>query len=42
MSVVLFAILGASVEAGVGYWICYAVYCTHWLAKTIINFMKGE
>lgn len=27
MSVVLFALIGAQINAGVAYWICFAVYC---------------
>lgn len=28
MSIVLFAMIGAAIKAGVAYWICYGVYCT--------------
>lgn len=27
MSIVLFAIIGAHINAGVGYWICYGLFC---------------
>lgn len=27
MSIVLFAIIGAIIKAGTGYWICYSIYC---------------
>jgi hypothetical protein len=27
MSIVLFAIIGATIKAGVGYWVCFAWYC---------------
>lgn len=27
MSIVLFAIIGATIKAGVWYWVCFAVYC---------------
>jgi hypothetical protein len=40
VSVVLFAIIGATIKAGTAYWICYAVYCLHWLLKTICNFIE--
>lgn len=40
VSIVLFAILGATVKVGAGYWICFAIYCIGWLAKTIVNTME--
>lgn len=27
MSIVLFAIIGATIKAGVGYWICFSILC---------------
>lgn len=39
MSIVLFAILGASVKAGVGYWICFAFYAVARLTKIAVNFI---
>jgi hypothetical protein len=27
MGIVLFAIVGAAIDAGAGFWICYAIYC---------------
>ena len=27
MGIVLFAIVGASIDVGAGFWICYAFYC---------------
>ena len=27
MSIVLFAIIGATIKAGTGYWICFAAFC---------------
>lgn len=27
MSIVLFAIIGATIKAGTAYWVCFGVYC---------------
>ena len=27
MAIVLFAIIGATIKAGVGYWICFGIFC---------------
>lgn len=27
MSIVLFAIIGAKIQAGTAYWICFGLYC---------------
>lgn len=27
MSIALFAIIGATINAGTGYWICFGVFC---------------
>lgn len=35
MSIILFAIIGANIEAGAGYWICYGLFC---LFKVIMAF----
>ena len=35
MSIVLFAIIGASIKAGVAYWICYGLLCS-WKIGTAI------
>ena len=35
MGIVLFAIIGAQIRAGVGYWICFALYCAFRLIKAI-------
>ena len=37
MSIVLFAIIGATIKAGVGYWICYAAYCLFYFIKCIVE-----
>ena len=40
MGIVLFAIIGATIKAGVGYWICFSVYCTWKIAMIIADFCK--
>ena len=40
MSIILFAIIGATIKAGVGYWIVFAMYCTWRLAKIIGKFCE--
>lgn len=35
MPIVLFAILGASIRPGAGYWICFAIYCVLYVANAI-------
>lgn len=35
MSIVLFAIIGATIKAGSGYWICFALYCLFRLIESI-------
>lgn len=36
MAIVLFAIIGAQINAGAGYWICFGLYC----AFTVYNAIK--
>lgn len=35
MVITLFAIIGAQIHAGVGYWICFGLYCAYRLASAI-------
>lgn len=42
MAIVLFAIIGATINAGAGYWICFAIYCTVFLIKTICDVVKED
>lgn len=28
MSIVLFALIGSAIKAGVVYWVCFGIYCT--------------
>ena len=37
MALVLFAIIGATIETGVGYWICYSIYSVCWLVDLAIK-----
>lgn len=40
MSVVLFAIIGTTIKAGVGYWICFSVYCLISLIQLIAKLIE--
>lgn len=40
MSIVLFAIIGATLKMGVWYWICFAVYCLCKLIEYIATIVK--
>jgi hypothetical protein len=40
MPIVLFAIIGALIDAGVGYWICFSIYCTAVAIKLIMDVVK--
>lgn len=40
MSIVLFAIIGATMKACLGYWICFSFYCLFWVIKFIVSFIK--
>lgn len=40
MDIVLFAIIGANIDAGVAYWICFGVYCFFRTIKAIKNTIK--
>ena len=46
MEVVLFAIIGATIgatiEAGAGYWICFSVYCVIKVFCSVIKALKDE
>jgi len=35
MSIVLFAIIGVTIEAGVWYWICFGLYALWWILAKI-------
>lgn len=37
MSIVLFALIGAAIKAGLAYWICFGIYC---MLKTTICISK--
>lgn len=40
MSIVLFAIIGAHINAGAGYWICFGVYCLFRIFKVLCELGK--
>lgn len=40
VSIVLFAIVGATIKAGVGYWICFSVYCLIWLIRLVAKLIE--
>lgn len=40
MSIALFAIIGAMIDAGVGYWICFSVYSAAFIIKWLMNVIK--
>lgn len=40
MAITLFAIIGATINAGVGYWICYGIFCAVKLFTAIKEVMK--
>ena len=40
MAIVLFAIIGAYINANIWYWICFALYCAFTLCKAIKETIK--
>lgn len=40
MSIVLFAIIGATIKAGVSYWICFGLHCFYHTTKFLMKIMK--
>lgn len=40
LSIVLFAIIGATINAGVAYWICFGLYCVFRVVKIIFDFIN--
>lgn len=42
MAIVLFAIIGATIEAGVGYWICFSVYCVLRFIKALLEVLEDK
>lgn len=40
MSIVLFAIIGAAIEASTAYWICFGVYCVGRVLKAVTETLK--
>lgn len=42
MTIALFAIIGATIKAGVGYWVVFGAYCGWRVLKTIHNLTKED
>lgn len=42
MSIVLFAIIGATMKAGLGYWICFSFYCLFRVIKLIASLYNNN
>lgn len=42
MPIVLFAIIGANINAGAGYWICFGVYCVAYVMNTVWKTVKEK
>ena len=43
MTIILFAIIGATIKPGTAYWICYAVYCIYKTLKYVdIKWLESE
>ena len=40
MTVALFAIIGAAINAGAWYWICFGVYVFAWAIDLILTIVK--
>ena len=40
MSIVLFALIGASINAGVTYWICFSIYCMLKVINFFLNILN--
>lgn len=40
MSIAMFAIIGATINAGVGYWICFSVFCVIKAVKLVCDIVK--
>ena len=41
MNIALFAIIGATIKAGTGYWICFGIYCLLRLIDFILRIAKA-
>lgn len=40
MSIVLFAIIGATIHAKTAYWICFSIYCCIRVAAAVYDALK--
>lgn len=39
---ILFAIIGATINAGNGYWICYAIHCVLTVCRAVAEVIREE
>ena len=42
MGMVLFAIIGATIDVGAGFWICYTFYCIFKIIKYLVMAFKED
>lgn len=40
LSIAMFAIIGANIDAGTAYWICFGVYCVIRCFEATLKFLK--
>lgn len=40
MLIAMLAIIGAMIDVGVGYWICFSIYCAAFAIRFIIDVIK--
>ena len=41
MGIVLFAIIGSIIDAGVGYWICFSIFAVARTIKIVMDIIKS-
>lgn len=37
MSIIMFALIGAAIQGGTAYWICFSLYCVFAVLKAIMK-----
>lgn len=40
MSIIMFALIGAAIQGGTAYWICFSLYCVFAVLKAIKKVME--
>ncbi len=40
MNIILFAIIGATIDAGAWYWVCFGAFCLYKYIKFVLNLSK--